>query len=205
VTDRSAASIARCIRRAREGQPEALEELLSTYRNYLRLLATTCLDHDVRAKADPSDVVQETLIKAHENFDQFRGTTRQEWLAWVRTILVNNLTDLHRRYSLAGRKVSRERSLELVIDRSSRILRNLLPTTDPSPSEQAQENERSVLLADALAELAPEDREVVILRNLQELDWNEIGLRTQRSPDAARMLWTRALRRVGALVKGRIR
>src|SRR6188768_3809476 len=103
--DRSAAGIARCIRLAREGQADALGELLASYRNYLRLLAATCIDGDVRGKADASDVVQETLMKAHENFGTFRGTTELEWIAWVRQILVNNLADLHRRFSLQGRKI----------------------------------------------------------------------------------------------------
>jgi len=204
VMDRSAAGIARCIRLAREGKTDALGDLLAAYRNYLRLLAATCIDGDVRGKADASDVVQDTLLKAHRNFHQFRGTTEQQWVTWVRQILVNNLADLHRRFSLEGRKVSRERSLEAAMDRSSLMLRNLVPARGDSPSQEAERRELGVILADALAELEPEDREVVVLRNLQELDWNEISRRTGRSPDAARMLWTRALQRVGGLLKGRM-
>ena len=90
------------------------------------------------------------------------------------------------------------------MDRSSLMLKNLVAAPGPSPSEGAEQRELSVMLADALAELEPEDREVVILRNLQELDWNEIAARTGRSPDAARMLWTRALQRVGGLLKERM-
>ncbi len=202
--DRSAAGVARCIRLAREGESDALSELLASYRNYLRLLAATCIDGAVRGKADASDVVQETLMKAHQNFAKFRGTTELEWISWVRQILVNNLADLHRRFSLQGRKISRERSLDAALERSSLMLRNLLPAHGPSPSQELQQRELSVILADALAELEPEDREVVILRNLQELDWNEISRRTGRSPDAARMLWTRALQRVGGLLAGRM-
>lgn len=201
--DGSASGVARCIGLAREGRAGALDELLGAYRNYLRILAATCLDRDLRGKADASDVVQETLLKAHQCFHQFRGTTELEWVTWVRQILVHNLADLHRRFSLAGRRVSRERSLEAAMDQSSRMLRNLLPAAGPSPSDGAQRHELGRILADALAELEPEDREVVVLRNLQELGWNEIGARMKRSPDAARMLWTRALRRVGALVRER--
>ena len=47
-------------------------------------------------------------------------------------------------------------------------------------------------------------REVVILRSLHELDWNAIGEKTGRSPDAARMLWARAMQRVGGLLKGSV-
>jgi len=204
MMDRSASGIARSIRLAREGRDEALSELLEAYRNYLRLMAATCLSPEVRAKADASDVVQETLLRAHQNFYQFRGTTEREWIMWIRRILARNVAQLQRRFFLAGRRVSRERSLEASMDRSSLMMRTLVPARGPSPSQDAHERELSVVLADALAELEPEDREVVILRNLQELDWKEIGARTGRSPDAARMIWTRALQRMAPLLKERM-
>ncbi len=202
--DRSASAIARQIELAREGRAEALGTLLGTYRNYLRILAATCLDQDVRGKADPSDVVQDALLSAHKNFHQFRGTTEQEWIAWVRRILVNSVRELHERFSLQRRKISRERSLEALMERSSIVMRNLVPAPGPSPSQHAQQGEFSVVLADALAEMEPEDRDVVILRNLQELEWNEIGERMGRSRDAVRMLWTRAIQRLGPLLRERM-
>jgi len=202
--DRSPSGIARSIRLAREGEPEALNDLLDAHRNYLRFLAASCLHREMRGKADPSDVVQETLLKVHRNFGQFRGTTESEWMAWLRTILVRNLTDLQKGFQRLRRRVTRERSLEGVVDRSSAMLRNMLPSPDPSPSLEAQHRESATLVADALAELEPEDSEVVILRSLHELDWNAIAVRTGRSPDAARMLWARAMQRVGGLLKGRV-
>lgn len=203
--DRSAAGIALQIRLAREGKAEALGALLEAYRNYLRILAATCISRDVRGKTDASDVVQEAMIKAHQSFHQFRGTTEQEWISWIRRILANTLTDLHRKFSLAGRKVSRERSLESSMDHSSLMLRNLVPAHGASPSQEAQKREMSVVLADALSDLGPEYREVVILRSLQEIGWDEIGERIGKTPDAARMLWTRAMHEVGVLLKRRMR
>jgi len=202
--DRSEAGIARCIRLAREGQQEALDELLKAHRNYLRVLAASCLHREMQGKADPSDVVQETLLKVHENFRHFRGTTELEWMAWLRKILVNHLTDFQKGLRRERRNVNREQSLESFVDRSSAMLRNLGPAPGPSPSQEAQRREAAALVADAIAELEPEDRDVVILRNLHELDWNAVGERTGRSPDAARMLWARAMQRVGGLLKGRV-
>jgi RNA polymerase sigma-70 factor (ECF subfamily) len=202
--DRSASGVALQIRLAREGQADALSTLLSAYRNYLRVLATTGLDRAVRAKADPSDVVQEALIKAHQHFAEFRGTTEAEWIAWVRRILANTLADLHRKYALAGRRVDLERPIEARIERSSLMLRNLLPAAGPSPSENAQAREQGVVLADALSDLDADDREVVILRNLQELDWQEIAERMQRTKGAVRMLWSRAVQRIGPLLAERM-
>ena len=122
--DRSPSGIARSIRLAREGQPEALSDLLETHRNYLRLLAASCLYREMRGKADPSDVVQETLLKVHENFRQFRGTTEQEWMAWLRRILVRNMNDFQKGFRRQRRNVAGERSPESVVDRSSAMLRN---------------------------------------------------------------------------------
>jgi RNA polymerase sigma-70 factor (ECF subfamily) len=204
VIDDSASSVSQCIRLAREGRSDALGELLAAYRNYLRLIAVTSLDRQMQGKADASDLVQETLLKAHQNFEKFRGTTEQEWITWIRQILVNNLADLRRRFSLQARRVERERSLESMTERSSQMLRELVQARSASPSQSAQRRELGVILADALAEISPEDREVVVLRNLRELEWKEIATLTGRSPDAARMLWTRALARVGKILKERM-
>jgi RNA polymerase sigma-70 factor (ECF subfamily) len=198
--DRSAAEIARRIGLAREGRPSALDELLAAYRNYVRLLASTSLRRDLRAKADPSDVVQETLLKAHQHFHEFRGTTEREWIAWVRQILVRTLANFHRSFAAQGRAAAREQSLESELERSSEMLSRLALAPGPSPSKEAQRRELGVLVADALEQLEDADREVVVLRNLEELGWAEIAERMERTPDAARMHWARALRRIAGLL-----
>src|SRR5262245_4122632 len=123
--DRSPSEIARSIQLAREGRPDALGELLETHRNYLRLLAASCLRGEMQGKADASDVVQETLLKVHESFRQFRGTTEPEWMAWLRKILVHQLADLRKGFQRQRRQVSREQSLESLVDRSSARLCNM--------------------------------------------------------------------------------
>jgi RNA polymerase sigma-70 factor (ECF subfamily) len=196
--DHTASSVARCIRLAREGQSGALDQIIEAYRNYLRLVAGTCLERELQGKADASDVVQEALLKIHENFHQFRGVTEKELLAWMRTILARLLTDLHRRFVAgAERKVQRERSLEALVDHSSLALEGLLTAREDSPSAYAREREQSVILADALARLSRDDREVITLRNLAGLEWEEVARRMRRTADAVRMLWTRAVRHLG--------
>ena len=83
------------------------------------------------------------------------------------------------------------------MDRSSVALEGFLATREDSPSVRARKREQSVLLADALARLAPDDRDVITMRNLLELEWDEVSRRMGRSADAVRMLWTRAVRRLG--------
>jgi hypothetical protein len=94
---------------AQRGDQRALEQLLECYRNYLRLLSRTSLDNELGAKVGASDLVQETLIKAHARFDQFRGRTEKELVGWLRSILARHLVDLVRRFELnAGRRLARE-------------------------------------------------------------------------------------------------
>src|SRR5512145_913189 len=90
------------------------------YRDYLRLLAELQLSPRLRAKLDPSDVVQITLLRAHEKRAQFRGSSPAEEAGWLRTILVNTLAEAVRSFNRQQRDVRLERSLEASVEESSR-------------------------------------------------------------------------------------
>ena len=92
----SGADLSRLIERARHEEPGALDRLLDSYRNYLRLLARTGLDVSLQGKADPSDLVQDALLKATLRFGQFRGATDAELAGWLRQILARCLADFVR-------------------------------------------------------------------------------------------------------------
>jgi RNA polymerase sigma-70 factor (ECF subfamily) len=196
--------IAELISAAREAAPGAVEQLLDLYRNYLRLAARTSLGASVQAKADPSDMVQETLIKAHANFDQFQGSTEADLIAWLRQILANNILDLARRYRAGARQVSREISLDDALRSSVGSIKNFVAGEASSPSRNYQRREMAVVLADALEALSADHREVIILRNLEELDWAEIARKMNRTPDAVRVLWMRALKQLRPRIEERL-
>ena len=146
--------------------------------------------------------MQDTFLKAHQHFDQFRGQTEAELTTWLRQILARNLADLGRRFHKAeGRCVNRERSLEQLLNASSQALDRLLADDALSPSQSAERRELSVVLANALAELNDDQREVIVLRSLEERDWEDVARHMKRSPGAVRMLWVRALKRLRPLIE----
>lgn len=192
--DNSGSNVSELIRLARQHEPAAMDRLLDAYRNYLSMMARLWIESSLHGKVDPSDLVQETLLKAHERFPQFHGTTEPELAGWLRRILARNVVDVVRRYQVAARRLSREHSLDPVLNDSVQAVQGLVAASGTSPSRAAERRELGVILADALAGLSDDRAEVVVLRNLQQLEWEEIARRMQRSVDAVRMLWTRALK-----------
>jgi RNA polymerase sigma-70 factor (ECF subfamily) len=190
------------LERARAGDVEAFGHLLAQYRNYARLLARTLIGTTLRLQLDPSDLVQETFLEAHRDFPRFEGATERELLAWLRRILARNLADQARRQKAGLRDYRRQESLEAILERSNARMQQALVATASSPSAAASRRERAVLLADALADLPPDYREVIILRNLERLRFDEVAARMGRSPGAVRMLWTRALERLSGALEG---
>jgi RNA polymerase sigma-70 factor, ECF subfamily len=188
--------------RARLGSQSSLGILLQQYRNYLTILATTQIDRRIQPRVSPSDVVQETMLRAHKNFGQFRGASEPELLAWLRQILVHNLATFVEQHMLAARRdVRREVSIEQIgaaLEHSTIQLAGLLPAEGTSPSLAVQRREEAVTLADRLAQLPDDYREVLVLRNLQGLPFDVVAQRLDRSVGAARMLWLRAIERLRA-------
>jgi len=189
--------------RARSGDRDAFGALLAHYQSYIRLLAQNLIGTSLRLRLDPSDLVQEAFLEAHRDFARFTGATERELLAWLRRILVRNLVDNARRQRAGIRNHRRQVSLEVLLDQSNVSVHEALAATATSPSAAAARGERAVLLAEALAGLPADYREVIILRNLEGLRFNEVATRMGRSPGAVRMLWARALERLSEAVEGR--
>jgi RNA polymerase sigma-70 factor (ECF subfamily) len=191
------------LRGARAGDGATLGRLLELYRRYLVLLARVQIGQRLQGKADASDLVQETFLNAHRNFAQFRGATEGELVAWLRQILAYNVANLVRRYlGTRGRDVRLERDIADAFNRSSATLQGGLVAPLASPSQQASRREQAVLLADALEQLSPDYREVIVLRHLEGLTFPEVARRMGRSLDSVEKVWMRALARLRQMLGG---
>jgi RNA polymerase sigma-70 factor, ECF subfamily len=178
-----------------EAVPDPALEL-DRYRDYLRLLARLQLPAQLRGKLDPSDLVQQTLLRAYQGIDQLRGRSPAEMAAWLRQILANTLANAVRDYGRDCRDVALERSLEASLAHSSARLEAFLAADQSSPSEQAQRNEQILQLAQALAALPELQREALLLRHCQGWSVAEIGQHLGRTRAAVASLLRRGLQQL---------
>jgi RNA polymerase sigma-70 factor (ECF subfamily) len=169
--------------------------VLEACRGYLLLIANRELDTALQPKGGPSDLVQETFLEAQRDFARFQGTTDEELKAWLRQVLLNNLANFTRRYRQTGkRELGREVNLPAGQDSGAQEIRLIAEAL--SPSGEAMANEQVEALGRSLDRLPPDYRQVLLLRFQEQQTFEEIGRAMQRTPNAARMLWLRAVERL---------
>jgi RNA polymerase sigma-70 factor (ECF subfamily) len=166
------------------------------FRHYLTIVAQVNLDHRLRAKLDASDIVQQTLLQAHQSIKDFRGTTDGEMAAWLRQILVRILAHTVRDFGRDKRNIAREVNLAQQIDQTTLHLERVLAANQSSPSLKASRNESWLRLVEALNRLPESQRDVVGLYYLEECGISEISQRMGKSPVAVAGLLKRGLRKL---------
>jgi RNA polymerase sigma-70 factor (ECF subfamily) len=185
---------------SRQGSSEALGKLLEEYRPYLLLIANEEVDSGLRGKAGASDLVQESFLEAQRDFDGFRGTRREELLAWLRQILLHNVSDFQRRFRDAdARRVTREQNLD---GAAGSVAGQDLVSPGESPSTVAMAHEQSLALARALERLSEDYRRALVLRHQDKCSFAEIGQALNRSEEAARKIWFRAVEQLRQELQG---
>jgi RNA polymerase sigma-70 factor, ECF subfamily len=148
---------------------------LERFRSYLLLLARVRLDRKLQAKLDASDVVQQTLLEAHQAIESCRADDVAAQAAWLRQILARNLANAVRDLTRTKRDVRKERSLNADLGASADQLDGWMAAEQSSPSQKMERHERALRLAEALAQLPDTQRDAVVLRHFQGLSLAEIA------------------------------
>jgi RNA polymerase sigma-70 factor (ECF subfamily) len=166
-----------------------MSELLQTCRAYLLTVARKELPGQLQGKGGASDLVQETFLEAQRDFAQFKGDSEEELLAWLRKLLLNNIANFARSFRTIKRSVDREVSLD-----AAPLLRDDLAAR--VDGQETLENDQVEVVERALLLLPEDHRQVILLRHREDCSFEEIARRMQRSENAVRKLWARALERL---------
>ena len=168
------------------------------HRDYLVALARIQMFGWLGARLDASDLVQETLLRAQEAREQFRGSTELELRAWLRTILARTLANAARHHAQARRNARQERSIDHSIEESSRRMDAWLAADQTSPSQRVLRDERYEQLAIALEQLPDDQRAVIVLKHAQGMSVAEIGVRLELTIASVAGLLRRGLQQLRA-------
>jgi RNA polymerase sigma-70 factor (ECF subfamily) len=172
------------------GNTAARNTLFQQLRPYLLIVAINELDEQLHAKLGPSDIVQQSMMRAVQELPQYRGSTDAEFKGWLRQILINEARLARRVFATEKRDVQRERGL----DNLSTSDRSLEPRDiGLTPATRALAEEQSAAVQRLIAQL-PENHQIVIrLRNWEDLTFEEIAKRMGMSVSGVAKIWYRAL------------
>jgi RNA polymerase sigma-70 factor (ECF subfamily) len=182
----------RLLKRVSDGQSSALEELMAGSRRYLHRVVDLRIDPDLRPRVDPSDVVQETQLLASQRIDDFISSRPISFRLWLRGLALEQLLILHRRH-VGAKKRSLRRDLRLS-DQSSMMLARRLFADRPSQALQRKELVEQVRRS--VSELSEQDREIMLLRHIEELSNTEVAELLAIKESAASRRYGRAIFRL---------
>ena len=165
------------------GLDVSFDEFLDGCRDYLLKVAGNQMNAKLRSKIGESDVVQDVLLSAQKHRDTFRGKDREEFLRWIRSILLNRIVTVNRCFESKRRQIDREVSLD----------QQDISAETKSPSSIAIFNETSTLLLETLERLPARYQNIITMRQKERLPFSEVAARLNISNDAARKLWGRAI------------
>jgi RNA polymerase sigma-70 factor (ECF subfamily) len=191
------------LEKADAGDVAAVNQLLAGHRSRLRAMIGLRIDPRVAARIDPSDVVQEALLEAHRRLGDYLRDRPLPFYPWLRKLAWERLVHLHQKHLVSGkRSVGREIEFTPLLSGDSvAILARRLVASDKSPSHQVLQAELQARVRTALERLSETDREVLILRFMEQLSVEEIGGVLGMGESAVKMRNLRALERLRSLLE----
>jgi RNA polymerase sigma-70 factor (ECF subfamily) len=180
----------------------AAQRLLARHRGRLRQMVAVYLDRRLAARVDPSDVVQDALADAARGFASYLRERPLPFYPWLRQLAWQRLGQVHRHHIRARRRsVEREVPWDIVLpDQSAEALADRLMASGTSPSRRMIRDELRRRVQAALDRLAPRDREILVMRHLEEMSAAEIAAILGISEGAVRVRLPRALTRLRGLL-----
>jgi RNA polymerase sigma-70 factor (ECF subfamily) len=198
----SSAETRRLITRALQGDRQSIEQLLAHYRPQLRRMVAVRMDSRLKARLDPSDIVQSVLAEAAQKMVAFQQEP-EHFFPWLRQLAWDELARLHRDHiRTKKRSVSREEDdwRGQAADESMMQLADRLATQQLGPGSRLIHKELRARVRAALDQLAPQDREVLVLRFLEQLDISDTAAALGISESAVKSRQFRAIERLGKLL-----
>jgi RNA polymerase sigma-70 factor (ECF subfamily) len=190
------------IRRAREGERAAVEELLARHRERLRRMVAVRMDARLATRVDASDIVQEALAEASRRMPEYLREQPIPFYPWLRQMAWERLVDMHRRHIRTQKRAAgREQRCYVLPDRSTLALAEQLLASGTSPSGHFAREELRDRMRTTLSRLSPRDREVLVLRHLEQLSIHEIASVMAITEGAVKTRHLRALQRLRSLLK----
>jgi RNA polymerase sigma-70 factor (ECF subfamily) len=174
------------LEQARAGSPEALNDLYARVASRLLAIIRLRLGSSLRERLESRDILHSVLLRSFQRIGQFQGqdgATLMGWLARMAENEIRDQADFHRRQR-------RDHRADVALGEEGSPP---VPAHARSIVTQLIADERAARLERAIAALSPEHQEVILLRKLEELSWNEVAARMGRTEDACRMLLARAM------------
>ena len=190
------------IEQARKGHAEAREGLFQRHRSRLRQMVSLRLDPRLAARVDPSDVVQEAMAAAYPRLDEFLRERPLPFYPWLRQFAWDALLQLRRRHVAAERRsVTREEAWQPGLSSESVLrLSHRLFARESGPNSKLIRQELRERLEAALAKLSANDREILVMRNLEQMTTPEIAALLGIKESTVRVRHLRALDRLRTLL-----
>jgi RNA polymerase sigma-70 factor (ECF subfamily) len=190
------------LRRAAVGEDAAREQLLDRHRDRLRHVIAMRLDRRLAARVDPSDVIQEAMADAAHKLPDYLERRPLPFYPWLRQLALERLIVMHRRHIQAEkRSVTREECQPLPLtDESTIQLADRLLATGSTPVGRLLRDELQRRVQEVLGLLDPRDREVLVLRHLEQLSTRETAAVMNISEGAVKTRHLRALRRFRSMM-----
>jgi len=173
------------LQRARDGSSEALNRIFHECGERLLALIRLRLGPELRRHIESRDILQDTLLRAFENFDDFRGSSNKTLMAWLAAIAGNQIRNQVEYFHRQRRDVKQTVPLDENL--------HVAATEVRSQVTRLNMNEEAMNVESALDSMDELHREVILMRNFEELTFAEIGERIGKGADASRMLYARSM------------